>query len=207
MLRKLPTALLFVFSLLLSAFVQAKAPVVALAKLQPDNYYPQVKMITSMGTIVVELDRPKAPLTVDNFLKYVVTGAYNNTVFHRVIANFVVQGGGMDENYNSLENTFGAIHNEAGNGLKNEQYTIAMARQAHPHSATRQFYFNVHDNDNLDPGRRSWGYTVFGSVVEGETVLDKISQVETGINAQLGWSDVPVTPVKIMEVVLLPPAA
>ena len=172
--------------------------------LQPDNLYPSVKVETSMGDIVVELDRPKAPVTVDNFLKYVVTGAYDNTIFHRVIEGFVVQGGGVDEKYNHQEEVFGTITNEAGNGLKNEQYTIAMARQAHPHSGGRQFYFNAGDNKSLDPGRRSWGYAVFGKVMEGEEVIDKIAAVPTEFNTTLSWADVPVTPVIIKKISLLP---
>ncbi len=182
----------------------ADNPTVDEAKLQPDNLFPKVQMVTTMGTIVVELNRIKAPDTVDNFLKYVVLGEYNNTAFHRVIKGFVVQGGGLDGNYNAKPERFDPIHNEAGNGLKNDQYSIAMARQNHPHSATRQFFFNMDDNKSLDPGSRSWGYTVFGSIVQGEDVVDAISEVETTTNVELGWSDVPVTPVILKEATLLP---
>ncbi|WP_285817768.1 peptidylprolyl isomerase [Echinimonas agarilytica] len=172
--------------------------------LQPDNLYPQVKFVTNMGVIVVELDRMKAPVTVDNFLKYVVTGSYDNTIFHRIIEGFVVQGGGFDEKMGTLDDKFDPITNEAGNGLKNTSYTIAMARQGHPHSASRQFYFNVGDNKSLDPGPRSWGYAVFGSVSEGEEVIDKMAEIETHMDANLGWPDVPVTPVILRETILLP---
>ena len=192
--------------LLISQQVRAE-PELEPSKLQPDNVFPQVKLVTNMGTVLVELDRTKAPITVDNFLKYVVTKQYNNTVFHRVIKDFVVQGGGLDEKYNPLEDLYEPIHNEAGNGLKNEAYTLAMARQGHPHSATRQFYFNVSNNKSLDPGSRSWGYAVFGRVIEGEDVIDKIAQVETGVNTDLGWPDVPVTPVILREAILLPTTA
>ena len=209
MFRQLQTwfRLLAATSYLVTLGAVAASPTVDPTKLQPDNLFPQVKLITSMGSIIVELDRVKSPLTVDNFLKYVVLGEYDNTIFHRIIESFVVQGGGLDEKYNSREDLFDPIHNEAGNGLKNDEYTIAMARQGHPHSATRQFYFNANDNKSLDPSSRSWGYTVFGSIVEGEEVVDKMSEVETGINAELGWTDVPVTPVILRQVILLPPAA
>ncbi|GGA71350.1 peptidyl-prolyl cis-trans isomerase [Neiella marina] len=192
---------------LLSTTAQAKDADVDAKLLQPDNLFPVVKMETNMGVIMVELDRPKAPVTVDNFLKYVVTGAYDNTAFHRIIEGFVVQGGGMDEKYNSLDDTFGSITNEAGNGLLNDQYSIAMARQSHPHSAGRQFYFNVDDNKSLDPGPRSWGYTVFGRIVEGEDVIDKMSEVPTEFNADLSLQDVPVNTVILRKATLLPPDA
>lgn len=201
------SSVLLILSFVFSPLVAAKQPQVDPAKLQQDNLYPQVKFVTSMGTIVAELDRSKAPITVNNFLKYVVLGEYNDTIFHRVIEDFIVQGGGIDEKYDALDEKFKPINNEAGNGLKNLEYTLAMARQSHPHSATRQFYFNVEDNKSLDPGRRSWGYAVFGSIIEGEDVVEKISEVETGVNAKLGWNDVPVTSVKLLEVILLPPAA
>ncbi|MBD1388818.1 peptidylprolyl isomerase [Neiella sp. HB171785] len=188
--------------------VQAKSTDDVDAKLlQPDNLFPVVKMETNMGVILVELDRPKAPVTVDNFLKYVVTGGYDNTAFHRIIEGFVVQGGGMDEKYNSLDDTFGTITNEAGNGLLNDQYSIAMARQAHPHSAGRQFYFNVDDNKSLDPGPRSWGYTVFGRIIEGEDVVEKMAEVATEFNADLSMQDVPVNTVILRKATLLPPEA
>ena len=166
-----------------------------------DNLFPKVKLETTMGNIIVELNRHKAPITVDNFLTYVVTGEYDNTVFHRVISNFVVQGGGYDENY-APKKTNENIFNESGNGEKNEQYTIAMARQNGPHTANRQFYFNVIDNKNLDPGSR-WGYTVFGSIIGGEEVLTKIALVPTDFHASLGWSNVPVEKVLITKATLL----
>ena len=174
-----------------------------LAKTQPDNLFPRVQLTTSMGTIVVELDRLKAPVTVENFLKYVTGGLYNRTIFHRVIADFVVQGGGLNQSMEALPD-LGEIFNESGNGLKNEPYTIAMARTQEPHSATRQFYFNMAENDNLDPSIRGWGYAVFGTVTEGEEVLDKIAILPTQTDPKLGWPDVPVAPVILIEAKLLP---
>ena len=159
----------------------------------PDNLYPRVKLETSMGNIVVELDRVKAPITVNNFLRYVVTGEYDNTVFHRVVADFIVQGGGYDQDY-ALKEVHESIVNESGNGLKNEIGTIAMAKENAPHTANRQFFFNVNDNTNLDPGRR-WGYAVFGGVLSGMDVIDQIKQVEVGSVG--GFSDVPVEDVLI----------
>ncbi|MBW8191793.1 peptidylprolyl isomerase [Neiella marina] len=192
--------------LMLSGFTQANQEDVDPKLLQPDNIFPVVKLETNMGTILVELDRPKAPDTVENFLKYVVTGAYDNTAFHRIIKQFVVQGGGMDEKYNSLDGLYGTINNEAGNGLENEEYTIAMARQSHPHSADRQFYFNVKDNKSLDPGPRSWGYAVFGRIIEGDDIVEKMSEVPTEFNSDLGFADVPVKPVILEKATLLPEA-
>lgn len=173
------------------------------SEIQPDNLYPRVKMETSMGDMVVELDRNRAPITVNNFLRYVDKGSYDQTIFHRVVNGFVVQGGGYDKDFRTLP-TFGTIYNESGNGLKNDIYTIAMAREDNPHSATRQFYFNVMDNESLNPGRR-WGYTVFGLVLEGAEVIDKISAVDTEYNMQMGWQSVPVEPVMLNKVSLLPP--
>lgn len=169
--------------------------------IDPDNLYPQVKLETSMGVIVVELDRIKAPLTVDNFLTYVVKGEYNNTIFHRVIDDFVVQGGGFEEGFIVKNHTHDII-NESGNGLKNETGTIAMARQNQPHSANRQFFFNVKDNSSLDPGR-NWGYAVFGSIVEGEEIMQAMAKVKTDIDAATGWPDVPVKPIMLIKASLL----
>ena len=169
--------------------------------IDPNNLYPQVKLETSMGIIIVELDRVKAPITVDNFLTYVVTGEYDNTIFHRIIEDFVIQGGGYNSEF-VPEKISASIFNESGNGLKNEEGTIAMARQNDPHSANRQFYFNLNDNSSLDPGRR-WGYAVFGSIVSGEEVLEKIALVKTDFHESLGWQDVPVSPVLLIKASLV----
>ena len=173
------------------------------SQIQADNYYPRVKMITSMGDIIVELDRSRAPITVNNFLRYVDKRSYEDTIFHRIVPDFVVQGGGYDKDFIEKP-SFGKIFNESGNGMKNKMYNITMARQDEPHSATRQFFFNMSNNDSLDPGR-NWGYTVFGSVVEGYEVLDKMVEVKTDFDLKYGWSDVPVEQVVLLKVLVLPP--
>lgn len=165
----------------------------------PENSFPVVVFETSMGTVEVELDRRRAPATVNNFLSYVVEGAYDNLIFHRVIAGFVVQSGGYDEEWNDRP-ARAPVMNESGNGLRNDKGTIAMARYDDPHSATNQFFFNVANNNSaLDPGR-NWGYTVFGVVVSGQEVLDAIAAVDTGYHAEMDFQDVPVTPVKLIKV-------
>ncbi|ABM26166.1 MULTISPECIES: peptidylprolyl isomerase [Shewanella] len=171
--------------------------------IQPDTLYPQVEFDTSLGKIVVELDRTRAPITVDNFLTYVVKGEYDNTIFHRVISDFVVQGGGLNPKLDELP-AGKPIVNESGNGLTNSMGTIAMARDNDPHSATRQFYFNVTDNTKLDPSKRRWGYAVFGEIIEGKPVLEAMAVVETTTNPKLNWPDVPVTPIILKSAKLLP---
>lgn len=171
--------------------------------IQKDNLFPRVQFTTSMGSFIVELNRMNAPLTVDNFLQYVVNGEYDNTIFHRVIKGFVVQGGGLDTDKKLLPN-HGTVVNESGNGLTNDLGTIAMARENDPHSANRQFYFNMDDNTNLDPHAGQWGYAVFGMVDSGNDVLEQISQVKTHTDNDLGWEDVPVKQVVIKKVELLP---
>ncbi len=170
--------------------------------IDPTNIYPQVKFETSMGIIIVELDRHKAPITVDNFLNYVITGEYNNTIFHRIISDFIVQGGGYDANFTAKKLNKDIV-NESGNGLKNDAGTIAMAKESRPHSANRQFFFNVADNRNLNPGRK-WGYTVFGVIIEGEDVLEAMAKVETDFNETMAWNDVPLKPVMLIKASLLP---
>lgn len=170
--------------------------------IDPTNMFPRVKLETSMGVIIVKLDRVKAPITVDNFLTYVVTGEYNNTIFHRVIRNFIVQGGGYDVNF-TPKKLNKSIINESGNGLRNRLGTIAMARENRPHTANRQFFFNINNNTNLDPGRHL-GYAVFGAITEGERVLEAISKVQTGYNETSGWQNVPVEPIMLIKATLLP---
>lgn len=162
-----------------------------------------VKLETSKGDIVLELDGEKAPKTTENFLAYVKEGFYDGTLFHRVIDNFMIQGGGFDEAMNQKE-THDPVENEADNGLKNEAYTIAMARTQDPHSATAQFFINVKDNTFLDhtaPNTRGWGYAVFGKVVEGKEVVDAIKTVATG-NAGF-HQDVPIEPVVIVKATVI----
>jgi peptidyl-prolyl cis-trans isomerase B (cyclophilin B) len=142
----------------------------------------KVKMQTSMGDVVIELDTEKAPVTAENFLQYVRDGFYDNTVFHRVINGFMVQGGGFEPGMKQ-KTVRAPIENEAGNGLKNDAYTVAMARTSDPHSATAQFFFNVVNNNFLNFRTASadgFGYCVFGKVVEGRDVIDKIKAVATG---------------------------
>lgn len=164
----------------------------------PDNAFPSVKLETTMGDIVIELNRRRAPGTANNFLRYVLAGAYDNTIFHRVMPGFVVQGGGYTEQIEERE-LFAPIINESGNGLKNQTMTVAMARYDDPHSATNQFYFNLADNASLDPNRRNWGYAVFGEVVSGWDVVEAIAAVETGYNEALDAEDVPLVAVRILS--------
>ena len=143
---------------------------------------PRVKLHTNMGDMVIELNAEKAPKTVENFLSYVKEGFYDNTIFHRIINNFMIQGGGFDVGMKQ-KSTHASIENEADNGLKNDRYTLAMARTGDPHSATAQFFINVADNEFLNftsPTANGWGYAVFGKVVEGTDVVDKIKEVKTG---------------------------
>jgi peptidyl-prolyl cis-trans isomerase B (cyclophilin B) len=165
---------------------------------------PQVELhIAGQGVITLELDAEKAPLSTENFLAYVNSGHYDNTVFHRVIDGFMIQGGGFEPGMKQKP-TRAEIQNEANNGLKNNQYTIAMARTSAPHSATAQFFINVADNGFLNhtaPSMQGWGYAVFGKVVKGTEVVDAIRGVKTGNKA--GHSDVPVTDVVIEKAVAL----
>ncbi|MGJ7541786.1 peptidylprolyl isomerase [Variovorax sp. LT1R16] len=144
---------------------------------------PQVELsIKGQGTITLELDRAKAPKSVENFLAYVKKGHYDNTVFHRVIPGFMVQGGGFEPGM-SQKPSDAEIENEANNGLKNDKYTVAMARTSAPHSATAQFFINIADNAFLNhtaPSAQGWGYAVFGKVISGTDVVDKIKAVKTG---------------------------
>jgi len=156
-----------------------------------------VKLETSMGDIVLELDEEKAPQTVANFLSYVQAGHYDGTIFHRVIDGFMIQGGGMTAEMKEKP-TQAPIPNEADNGLKNDPYTVAMARTMDPHSATAQFFINVKKNDFLNHKSKTpdgWGYAVFGKVVKGHDVVNKLKGVPTGRSGM--HSDVPVTPVAI----------
>lgn len=156
-----------------------------------------VKLYTNMGTITLQLDAEKAPDTVKNFLEYVNSGFYSNTIFHRVIGNFMIQGGGFEPGM-KLKKTNAPIKNEAANGLKNDMYTVAMARTGDPHSATAQFFINVKDNGFLNyPGQDGWGYCVFGKVVDGKDVVDAIRNVKTGQRS--GFQDVPLQDVIITK--------
>ena len=152
----------------------------------------KVKLSTNHGDIVIELNAEKAPITVANFIEYVKAGHYENTVFHRVIGNFMVQGGGFEPDMKEKKDKRPSIQNEADNGLPNEKYTVAMARTMEPHSASAQFFINVADNSFLNHSGKTaqgWGYAVFGKVVEGQDVVDKIKGVAT--TSKAGHQDVP----------------
>ena len=159
----------------------------------------RVRLDTTQGPIVLELDDENAPATVANFLEYVRDGHYDNTIFHRVIDGFMIQGGGMSPGMKQKP-TRAPVANEAGNGLKNRKYTVSMARTSDPHSATAQFFINVADNEFLDykgPSPQGWGYAVFGKVVEGADVVDRIRAVKTGRSGM--HQDVPVADVVIRK--------
>jgi cyclophilin family peptidyl-prolyl cis-trans isomerase len=159
-----------------------------------DGDNPIVVLDTTAGPIAIELDKAKAPVTVENFLGYVDSGFYNGLVFHRVIPGFMIQGGGMDENLREKA-TKAPIQNEAGNGLTNKRGTIAMARTNNPDSATAQFFINLKDNNFLNRSPGSAGYAVFGTVVDGMDAVDEIAKVQTGSKG--GHEDVPLKPVVI----------
>lgn len=180
----------------------AATPVCFPEPVMPENSFPSVRLETSMGDIVVELDRKRAPVSANNFLRYVLEKKYNNTIFHRVMPGFVVQGGGYTEALEERE-LHPPIINESGNGLKNMPMTIAMARFDNPHSATNQFYFNLAGNSSLDPNSKNWGYAVFGQVISGSEVVEAISGVDTGYSENLDASDVPLVPVKLLSATVL----
>ena len=163
-----------------------------------------VRLHTNFGVIAIELDAERAPETVRNFLAYVESGHYENTVFHRVIDNFMIQGGGFEPGMKQKP-TRATVRNEADNGLKNERYTLAMARTNEPHSASAQFFINVADNDFLNhtaPTAQGWGYCVFGRVVEGQDVVDRIKAVKTGTKGM--HRDVPAEDVVIERAEVAP---
>lgn len=166
---------------------------------------PRVRMVTSMGTVLIALHPEAAPRTVENFLAYVENDFYDGTVFHRVIDGFVVQGGGFDADYQRKQ-TRPPVLNEADNGLRNTRGTIAMARTFEPHSATSQFYINLQDNaflDHRDKSPKGWGYAVFGEVVEGMEVLEAIGRVKTGPAGPFPQDAPSGEPVLIQDMVLV----
>ncbi len=159
---------------------------------------PQVLVVTSLGNFTLELNAERAPLTVAHFLKYVDQGQYSGTLFHRVIANFVIQGGGFDGNYKPKPAPAKVV-NESGNGLTNQRGTVGMARSQDPHGSDAQFYVNLYDNEALDPNKTRWGYAVFGKVVQGMEVVDKIGNVATGARGPFK-EDAPLKPVLIERI-------
>lgn len=193
----MPTPLRLTFRLPRRTFAMALASALAAACLIGNPSFasaadkPHVLLKTNMGDIVIELNPEKAPKTVKNFLSYVNSGHYNGTIFHRVINNFMIQGGGMTKDMREKPAP-NKVENEARNGLKNVPYSVAMARTSDPQSAGAQFFINVNDNEFLNyPGRDGWGYAVFGKVIKGADVVDKIKNVKTA------YQDVPTTPVII----------
>jgi len=196
--QRLPVATATLFLLVLVSF--CAVPLVALAPIAANaaEENVRVRLATSAGDIVLELDARRAPGTVENFLRYVEDGYYEGTIFHRVIEGFMIQGGGFTADFDK-KSTRQPIRNEANNGLSNRRHTIAMARTNAPHSASAQFFINVADNDNLDHTAatpRGWGYAVFGRVVEGEDVVEAISRVATGAGGPFR-SDAPREPIVI----------
>jgi peptidyl-prolyl cis-trans isomerase A (cyclophilin A)/peptidyl-prolyl cis-trans isomerase B (cyclophilin B) len=165
----------------------------------------RVLVTTNLGSFIIELQRDRAPLTVENFLGYVKSGHYTNTLFHRVVANFLIQGGGVGADYKGKP-VLKPIPNEAGNGLKNLRGTVGLARASGPHSGDCQFFVNVADNADLDPLPTRWGYAVFGRVIEGMEVVDRISVSPTGPAGPFK-ADAPLQPVIIQKVELLAAAA
>jgi len=166
---------------------------------------PKVKLTTSYGDIVLELDQENAPISTENFVNYVENGFYDETIFHRVISGFMVQGGGFLDDMTPKDDKLEPIINEANNGLRNDRGTIAMARTSDPHSATSQFFINHKDNDFLNfttnQYDQGWGYAVFGKVTEGLDVVDKIADVQT-TSVQV-YQDVPVETIKILKAEVL----
>jgi cyclophilin family peptidyl-prolyl cis-trans isomerase len=163
---------------------------------------PSVRVTTSMGDFVIELNQDRAPLTVANFLKYVNEGHYSGTVFHRIVSNFVVQGGGYAATDYQLKPVHEPVVNESGNGLRNTRGTVGLARTESPHSGNAQFYVNIADNPDLDPVPTRWGYAVFGKVVQGMEVVERIGVLPTG---RLGpfKGEAPLTPVVIQKVEII----
>ena len=167
------------------------------AAVTPTGPATQVRVVTSMGNFIIELNAERAPLTVPHFLKYVDQGHYTGTIFHRVIANFVIQGGGFDKDYKPTPAPTRVV-NESGNGLTNVRGTVGMARGAEPHGSDVQFYVNLYDNEALDPSQTRWGYAVFGKVVQSMDVVDKIGNVAT--NTHGAFKDTPAEPVIIERI-------
>jgi peptidyl-prolyl cis-trans isomerase A (cyclophilin A) len=196
-------ALLMLASLLAGSTALAADPAAAASTpATASGTPPRVRVTTSMGDFTIELMPDRAPLTVPNFLRYVKEGFYSGTLIHRVIANFVIQGGGYDANDSKPKPAHEPIVNESGNGLQNKRGMVGLARSEPPHSGNAQFYINLVDNPDLDPLPTRWGYTVFGKVVEGMDVIDRIGVIPTGASGAFK-SDAPIKPVILEKVVLL----
>ena len=164
----------------------------------------QVRVTTNLGPFVIEVFNDRAPITSANFLRYVREGFYSNTLFHRVVANFVIQGGGHDATTQQLKPTHENVFNESGNGLQNKRGTVGMARGGPPHSGNAQFYVNLVDNPDLDPVPTRWGYAVFGRILQGMDVIDRIGETPTGAVGPFK-SDAPLKPVIIEKMEIISP--
>ena len=160
-----------------------------------------IEIQTTEGSIIIQLDGRRAPITVSNFVKLIKTKYFNGTIFHRVIPNFMIQGGGFNQDLIDLE-PVSSIPNESGNGLKNLRGTIAMARTSDPHSANAQFFINTKDNSFLNPKSGNWGYAVFGNVIDGMSIADKISKKPTGPRGRFS-QDVPIENIEIKKIIIL----
>jgi peptidyl-prolyl cis-trans isomerase A (cyclophilin A) len=171
-----------------------KAP----AKPVPAAYEPKLQVFTSMGNFTIELNPERAPLTVANVLAYVDAGHYTNTLFHRVVANFVIQGGGFSDDYTPKAAPL-RVNNESGNGLSNVRGTVGLARNSDPHGGNAQFYVNLNDNAALDPNATRWGYAVFGRVIDGMDVVERIGNVATGAHGPIK-DETPIKPVVILKI-------
>ncbi|HEY2144776.1 MAG TPA: peptidylprolyl isomerase [Steroidobacteraceae bacterium] len=191
---------LFTASSLPLAFAAEKSP--APEKPAAAAASPQVQVVTSMGNFTIELNAERAPLTVANFLNYVDQGHYTGTIVHRVVANFVIQMGGFDTDYKPRPAAT-KVANESGNGLSNVRGTVGLARTSDPHGGNAQFYVNIADNAALDPNQTRWGYAVFGKVVAGMDIVDRISNVATGSHGPLK-EEAPVKPIVILRIERIP---
>ena len=195
MLNPRPTRIALLAGLLFGSWLLAAACGAA----EPN---PQVRVTTSLGEFVIEVRSDRAPLTAANFLRYVREGFYTNTLFHRVIANFVIQGGGHDATTQQLKPTHENVFNESGNGLQNKRGTVGLARGESAHSGNAQFYVNLVDNPDLDPVPTRWGYTVFGRVVQGMDVIEHIGETPTGAAGPFK-GDAPLKPVVIQKMEII----
>jgi peptidyl-prolyl cis-trans isomerase A (cyclophilin A) len=180
----------------------AAEPPAAAAKPVAAAPSPQVQVVTAMGNFTIELNAERAPLTVAQFLKYVDQGFYSGTIFHRAVPSFLIQGGGYDPDY-KLKGNPSKVVNESGNGLTNQRGTVGLARPPEPHAGDVQFYVNLNDNAALDPNQTRWGYAVFGKVVTGMDVVDRISTVATGAKGPFK-DDAPLQPVIIERIERVP---
>ncbi|KAA3638545.1 MAG: peptidyl-prolyl cis-trans isomerase [Proteobacteria bacterium] len=180
----------------LSTLLQAACPE---DKAYPNNMFPELDIETSLGSLTVELDRLKAPLTVNHLLHLIKNKRYDNTLIHRVVPGFVIQAGAFTSDLDEVK-TCGTVVNESGNGLKNTRGSLSMARYNDPHSAASSFFINLGENNNLDPSADGWGYAVFGYITAGMDVVDKIAAVQTHYNEQLDAKDVPVKNLKIISI-------